>query len=149
MQRYELQQHGNTIIACARFRQQFVQDFWKPPKNTIFRLFHSAMEPHFLFCSPWPSLRKEELLFKVTPRPQGDGVDLVGTDRRVQRTVVQEKWFQLRVGVTEFRELVGLVRAESPRLIAMLISLTGFTTGAKKFAKSQGIVLCSIKDGPL
>lgn len=104
------------------------------------------MEPHFLFCWPWPSLRKEELLLKVTPSPHGDGVDLVVTDRTGQRTVVQEKWFQLRVGAKELLELVGLVSAESPRLIAMQVSLTGFTKGAKKFAQSQGIVLRSIKD---
>jgi len=91
-------------------------------------------------------LEKEGFALTVTQKSHDGGIDLVGTDKTGRKTVVQAKRFQSRVGVKEIRELVGVVSAESPRPIAMLVALTGFTKGAKKFAQEQGIVLRSIKD---
>jgi restriction system protein len=89
--------------------------------------------------------RFEKLGFKlkVTQYSGDGGIDLSGLDENGNQVIIQAKKYSSNVGVSVVREMIGVRKNHPSDPRTMIVSLVGFTRGAKALASEEGIVLMS------
>lgn len=90
-------------------------------------------------------LEKQGYSLTVSKYSGDGGVDLEGTDAEENAVIVQAKKYKANVGVAVVREMIGVRQAHIDRPSTIIVALVGFTSGAKKLAKEEGIELKSVK----
>lgn len=130
-------------------------------KNKIAKLNRakSSFEKQLEDYNTWETLSPEEFEFavatwlnkqgyalQVTQYSGDGGIDLLGKDKNMTPTIVQVKKYAKNVGVAVVREMIGVRQNHPDNPNTMVVSLVGFTHGAKELAKSEGVQLLNIKD---
>lgn len=92
--------------------------------------------------------RLEDLGFRLdTTNYSGDGgIDLEGFNDKDEEIIVQAKQYKSNVGVAVVREMIGVRQTQANRPRVMIVSLVGFTRGAKELARQEGISLMTVRD---
>lgn len=91
-------------------------------------------------------LNKQGYDLKVTQYSADGGIDLVGNDKNMYPTIVQVKKYTKNVGVSVIREMIGIRQNHPDNPNTIVVSLIGFTRGAKELANTENIVLMNIRD---
>lgn len=91
-------------------------------------------------------LGEEGYSLKVTKYVGDGGVDLEGLSPRGNPIVVQAKKYRSNVGVAVVREMIGVRESRPDKPDTMIVSLTGFTRGAKELAEKESVILRTIKE---
>uniref|UniRef100_UPI00404820AE restriction endonuclease n=1 Tax=Aliarcobacter sp. TaxID=2321116 RepID=UPI00404820AE len=91
-------------------------------------------------------LNKQGYDLKVTQYSADGGIDLVGNDKNMNPTIVQVKKYTKNVGVAVIREMIGIRQNHPDNPNTIVVSLIGFTRGAKELANMENIVLMNIRD---
>ncbi|AXX87856.1 type IV methyl-directed restriction enzyme Mrr [Malaciobacter marinus] len=91
-------------------------------------------------------LNKQGYKLKVTQYSADGGIDLVGTDEDMKTTIVQVKKYIKNVGISVIREMIGVRQNHPDNPKTIVVSLVGFTSGAKVLANAENIILINIKD---
>lgn len=91
-------------------------------------------------------LNKQGYNLKVTQYSADGGIDLVGNDKNMNTTIVQVKKYAKNVGVSVVREMIGVRQNHPDNPKTIVVSLIGFTRGAKELANAENIVLMNIRD---
>jgi restriction system protein len=91
-------------------------------------------------------LNKQGYDLKVTQYCADGGIDLVGNDKNMNPTIVQVKKYTKNVGVAVIREMIGIRQNHPDNPNTIVVSLIGFTRGAKELANTENIVLMNIRD---
>jgi len=91
-------------------------------------------------------LNKQGYDLKVTQYSADGGIDLVGNDKNMNTTIVQVKKYAKNVGVSVVREMIGVRQNHPDNPKTIVVSLIGFTRGAKELANAENIVLMNIRD---
>lgn len=89
-------------------------------------------------------LRRVGFQGRVTGKSGDGGIDIEGTLEGL-RTIVQCKAHQVEVSPSVVRDLYGTMHHANAKR-GIVVSLTGFTVGAKKFAHGKPILLVSLND---
>lgn len=91
-------------------------------------------------------LREDGHDLSVTKYVGDGGIDLEGTSPGGKPLIVQAKKYKSNVGVAVVREMIGVRESLPEKPLSMIVSLVGFTRGAKELAEKENVILMSIKN---
>ncbi|RXJ99823.1 hypothetical protein CRV02_10670 [Arcobacter sp. CECT 8989] len=144
----------NKLKELLEYKQSLIQN-----KTDNLNKVKSSFEKQLENYNTWKSLNPKKFEYavatwlnkqgydlKVTQYFADGGIDLVGNDKNKNPTIVQVKKYTKNVGVAVIREMIGIRQNHPDNPNTIVVSLIGFTSGAKELANMENIVLINIKD---
>jgi len=144
----------NKLKELLKYKHSLIQN-----KTDTSNKAKSSFEKQLENYNTWQSLNPEKFEYavatwlnkqgydlKVTQYSADGGIDLVGNDKNMNPTIVQVKKYTKNVGVAVIREMIGIRQNHPDNPNTIVVSLIGFTRGAKELANTENIVLMNIRD---